>query len=120
MSRALGRVAWVACLGALAAGPAWAQSKMAGPDAPVAGGAPAEVPRGDTQLAASITVKVANREEASATLIAAAEAQGGYFSSLDRQGVRFRVPNTACDALLAQAAELGRVVDRSYASTDHT
>ena len=71
------------------------------------------------ELTASVVVQVHDREAAGDTMVAFAEAQGGWFSSLAETGVTLVVPTESVEAVLTEARTLGRVVDRNYGSVDH-
>lgn len=85
---------------------------------PAANAAKAEVPTGESQIVASLTVKVTKRDVAMDALIAEARRLGGYFASLSAQQVVLRVPVQRADALVQYARGLGLVVGRTYQRTD--
>ncbi len=78
---------------------------------------PAASPR-EERVTASLTLKVANREEAAETLIADAKGIGGYFATHTAEQVVLRIPVAETEALLERATELGLVVQRNYSTTD--
>ena len=87
--------------------------------APPAEPAPAEAPEPAwMQVAASLTIKVAQRDAAADALVQKTKDLGGYFSSLSDQQVVLRVPTADVDALLTTAEGLGVVVGRSFQRTD--
>lgn len=69
-------------------------------------------------LSASQTLQVDDKDKAAHSLIAAAESLGGWFSSLTDDAVVLRVPAAQLEALLAQAATLGTVVEKNYGRVD--
>jgi hypothetical protein len=65
------------------------------------------------RISASIVVQVDDRDVAQQKAIAAAEAAGGWFSSLGADSVTLRVPTARLAALVEQVRGLGFVVDRT-------
>lgn len=100
-------------LAALVASPIRAES-LAPPDVP----AQERPARGESQVRASLVIKVAQRDAAADALIAKNQELGGYFANLASQQVVLRVPVAHADALLATAGTLGLVVSRSYDRVD--
>jgi hypothetical protein len=69
-------------------------------------------------VTASVVVAVSQREAAADALVDKARELGGWFQSRTPESVSLRVPVEQADALLAFAAEQGKVVDRSLARED--
>jgi hypothetical protein len=78
----------------------------------------AAVEPGPSRVTASLVVKVAQRDESAAVIIAKAESLGGYFSALTNDNVVLRVPIAETETLIAAVDEEGLVVDKSYQSED--
>jgi hypothetical protein len=78
----------------------------------------AEVVQPQLARRATLTVKVTDPAAAADTLVAKAEALGGYFSARSDDSVRLRVPTSKLEALLAAIAPLGVVVAREQAADD--
>lgn len=91
-----------------------AETAPATPAAPTS--APA-APR-ESQVTASLVLKVAQRDAAAESMLAKTKEMGGYFSTLASQQVVLRVPVASADALIAHAGTLGLVVSRSFSRTD--
>lgn len=72
----------------------------------------------ETRVSASLVVAVSQREEAADALVGKARELGGWFQSRTDEGVSLRVPVGEADALVAFAAEQGKVVDRALARED--
>jgi len=72
----------------------------------------------EERVTASMTLKVANREETAETLIADAANVGGYFAKHTAEQVVLRIPVAETEGFLDRSAELGLVVQRNYSSTD--
>lgn len=77
-------------------------------------------PPGDSQVQASLVLKVAQRDAAADAIIAKNAELGGYFSTLASQQVVLRVPVAATDTLLGYAGTLGVVVQKGFSRSDRT
>lgn len=101
----------------------WALAQAAAPVAP-ADPPPASEPAAESfdavWIQASATLQVTNRRGTADTLIQIATEHGGYFSTLTDTTVVIRVPVEAVPDVLAHAALLGTVVERSYQSQNLT
>ncbi len=88
--------------------------------APVPDPKPAAAPviTGESQVMASLTVKVAKRDVAMDAIIAETRRLGGYFANQSAQQVVLRVPVARADALIAYSGTLGLVVARGYQRND--
>ena len=71
-----------------------------------------------SRVAASLVLKVTQRESAADDLVAKTAELGGYFSSRDLNAVVLRVPVDSADALLEYVAEQGLVVSRQFSRED--
>jgi hypothetical protein len=71
-------------------------------------------------VSGSITVKVAQRDEAAAAVIAQARELGGWFSLLQEDHLNLRVPADQVEPLMAFGAGLGVLTDRQIARHDHS
>jgi hypothetical protein len=69
---------------------------------------------------ASLVIQVYDRESASESLIAQAESQEGWFSSLNDSQVSFRIPSAELESFLEFARQEGKVVSRDYQSKDRS
>lgn len=67
-----------------------------------------------TQVTGSLSIQVSDRDKAVQTVIAAAKADGGWFSSLSDSAVTVRVPVDKARPFVDAAQRLGRVTDRSW------
>jgi hypothetical protein len=73
-----------------------------------------------TAVEASLVLKVGAPLEAQDSLVAKARELGGWFQERSQEHVSLRVPTEQHEALLAFAAELGRVTDRTANRQDLT
>ncbi|MFH1463714.1 MAG: DUF4349 domain-containing protein [Pseudomonadota bacterium] len=71
-------------------------------------------------VSASITVKVSQRDEASAAVIAKARAAGGWFSELAGDHVSLRVPAAEVEPLMDFAAAQGVLAERQISRADNS
>ncbi len=71
-------------------------------------------------VSGSITVKVAQRDEAAAAVIAEARELGGWFSQLHEDHLTLRIPSAQVEHLMDFSAELGVLTDRQIARYDHS
>jgi hypothetical protein len=69
-------------------------------------------------VSATVVVQVDDRDAAAAALIAEVEGMGGWFASLSRDAVSFRVPAAKAEDFVARARGLGLVVDRSVSRSE--
>lgn len=76
--------------------------------------------RTESQITASLVLKVAKRDEAADALVKKTQALGGYFSTLASAQVVLRVPVDHTEDLLATARSLGLVVSNTYQRTDQS
>lgn len=107
--------------GALCAAPlagAEALAQVPPQTAPRPDPAPPAPTTGESQIQATLTVKVPKRDVAMDALIAETRRLGGYFANLSAQQVVLRVPVQRADALIAYAGSLGLVVARGYQRND--
>lgn len=70
-----------------------------------------------TRITASLTVQVDDRDAAEKTVVAAAKADGGWFTQLSESAVTVRVPVDKARPFVDRAQALGRVADRSWSAT---
>lgn len=71
-------------------------------------------------LQASLALRVDDRAAALEATVAAAEARGGWFSSLGTEHVTVRVPAAEVEPLLEELRDLGKVAERGFSSQDLT
>lgn len=71
-------------------------------------------------LQASLALRVDDRAAALDATVAAAQARGGWFSSLGSDHVTVRVPAEDVEPLLEELRGLGKVAERSFSSEDLT
>ena len=71
-------------------------------------------------VAGSLTVKVAQREEASEAVIAQAREAGGWFSQLAEDHITLRVPSAQVEPMMEFSAGLGVLADRQISRSDHS
>ena len=106
---------------ALLTGLAFAQGKPA-TAAPVAAAQAeaAEAPVPLAHISASLALLVDDRAAALDATVKAAEARGGWFSSLSESAVTVRVPAEEVEPMLQELRGLGKVAERSFSSQDLT
>lgn len=102
----------IALLLCLLTAPSFAQSDAADPVEEVA-------PR-PTRVVAGLTLRVDDRDVASASAVATAEAAGGWFSRFSTDAVTLRVPIAQVDPVVQALRGLGDLVERSYQADDYT
>jgi len=73
-----------------------------------------------TQVQASLSLRVDDRDVASETTVELAEEHGGWFSSLSGEQVALRVPVAEVEAVLEALREVGDVVERTYGASDQS
>lgn len=71
-------------------------------------------------VADTVVVKVGDRQKAGDTIVAAAEAAGGYFTSRTDDALRLRVPTAKANDVLSVARAQGVVVSNAHDTTDLT
>lgn len=71
-----------------------------------------------THIDGSVTVQVDDRDKAIAAVVATAEANGGWFSTLGDDAVTIQVPVDRAAKVLDGAKGLGRVVDRGWGAKE--
>jgi hypothetical protein len=71
-------------------------------------------------VAGSVTVKVAQRDEAAAAIIDQARASGGWFSTLAADHITLRVPAAQVEPMMGFAAELGVLTERQISRSDYS
>ena len=81
--------------------------------------APAETPA-MSAISASLVVKVGEVQPAADALVAKVKTFGGWFQRRTETEVAFRVPAAEVEHLIAEAAALGVVADRSFSERDLT
>lgn len=79
--------------------------------------ASAEPPTGSA-LWAEVVVKVADREKASAAILAAAEKAAGYFSEKSERALILKVPVEKADEVIRLAEDQGQRIERSLRRDD--
>ena len=77
-------------------------------------------PAGEEVVSGSITVKVAQRDEASAAVVAQAREAGGWFSQLASDHVTLRVPSAQVEPMMDFATGLGVLADRQISRSDYS
>lgn len=75
---------------------------------------------GDAHLAATVVVRVTDRDAAATQMIAATQAAGGWFAQLSADSVSLKVPRAQLRPLAAYADTLGDVADRGFSREDLT
>ena len=78
----------------------------------------AEAESETSALWAQVVVSVADRDRAAASVQAAAETAGGYFSEKSERGLTLKVPVEKADAVIALAERQGQRVERSLRRDD--
>lgn len=113
---------WIGAALAVPASPPAAPARPPAPAPAAAPAAPAPEPMPErveaTWIVASQTLQVDDRDAAMKAIIAAAERDGGWFSSLSDDSVTIRIPVARLAALLETGKSLGTLVDKSYRSQD--
>ncbi len=71
-------------------------------------------------VAGSLTVKVTQRDEAAAAIIAEARESGGWFSTLAQDRITLRVPAAEVEPLMDFSAGLGVLADTQISRTDRS
>jgi hypothetical protein len=71
-------------------------------------------------VSGSVTVKVSQRDEAAAAIIANAREAGGWFSALAEDHLTLRVPAAHVEPLMGFAGELGVLTDRQISRSDYS
>lgn len=74
----------------------------------------------EEEVTGSVTVKVSQRDEASAAVIARARATGGWFSEYAADHVSLRVPAAEVEAIMDFAATQGVLADRQISRSDES